>query len=48
MIIKWIRPSGNAIETSDRQESIDYAELNGWKRDIPKVVKKVVKKKAAK
>ena len=31
MTIKWIRPSGNAIELADTQSLNDYAVKAGWK-----------------
>ena len=50
--MKWMRPSGNTIETNDSKETIAYAESLGWKqvkatRKAPakKAVKKAVKKK---
>lgn len=34
--IVWTRPSGTQIETNARQETIEYCESLGWKRDEPK------------
>ena len=31
-MIKWIRPSGNEIETNNTKASVEYAESHGWKR----------------
>jgi len=47
--MKWMRPSGNTIETNDSKETIAYAESLGWKEikkaPAKKAVKKAVKKK---
>ena len=32
-MIKWKRPSGTFIETNEKQETIEYAESLGWKRE---------------
>ena len=29
-LLKWMRPSGNPIETNDRPETIDAAVALGW------------------
>jgi hypothetical protein len=41
--LKWVRPSGETIETNDRKGTIDYCVSLGWKP-----AKKPVKKKASK
>jgi len=44
--MKWIKPSGLKIETTDSDETIDYCKSLGWKEDKleikrqPKQVKK--------
>lgn len=46
-IMKWLKPNGTEIETSDRKEAVEYCESLGWK-PIKKAVKKKAVKKAAK
>lgn len=45
-MIKWIRPSGSAIETGESEDTIAFAKLNGWKR--VKLDKHEIKKEAKK
>lgn len=54
-MIKWVRPSGNTIETGDTEEIIAYAVANGWeqvppdiKADKPKPAPKQANQKAVK
>ena len=32
-MIKWVKPNGNTIETSDSDATIEYAVSLGWKQD---------------
>jgi len=32
MTIKWVKPSGQEIETNDKEETIEYCESLGWER----------------
>jgi len=32
-LIKWTKPSGVEIQTNDREETIEYCESLGWKRE---------------
>jgi hypothetical protein len=45
MTIKWIRPSGAAIETNEEAGTIAFAEDQGWKRagSVKKTVAKKIK-----
>ncbi len=31
-VIRWERPSGRVLDTNDSQDTIEYAESQGWKR----------------
>lgn len=35
-LIKWMRPSGNEIETRDTDEIREYASEQGWKEVKPR------------
>jgi len=37
--MKWIKPSGLKIETTDSDETIDYCKSLGWKEDKPEIKK---------
>ena len=32
-MIKWVKPSGDTIETNDLPANVEAAEALGWKRD---------------
>jgi len=45
--MKWVKPSGLKIETTDSEETIEYCKSLGWKEDKleeKKEVKKAPKK----
>jgi len=39
-MIKWIKPSGDEIETNDESATIEAAKVAGWKRKQAKKPKK--------
>ena len=43
MTVKWMRPTGNPIETRDTPEIREYAAENDWKEVKPRGRRKSVK-----
>lgn len=46
--IKWIRPSGEEIETNDSNATVDYCVSLGWRPAERKQAKKKVSKRGSK